>query len=698
MAATMNFFEHQKQAKSRTSLLVFLYIVAMVGTILAVHSVVAGVATGAGGEGMATYREAWFNPELLAIDFLVLFLIIGGVSLGKIVQLKQSGGDGIALSLGGTRISKGNADFAENRLLNIVEEMALAAGVRIPNVYVLRDEPSINAFAAGFTPDNSVVAVTRGALDYLNREELQGVIAHEFSHILHQDTALNLKLIGFLFGLEFMVVIGAILFRFAPSFGVVGSQSDDDNDNGNSALAIMLAMMGLGVALMVIGLIGNLFGNIIRMAISRQREFLADASAVQFTRNPHGIANALKKIGCPNIGSKVNGPKSVEAAHMFFGSIGFSGLFDSHPDLSERIRRIDPSFDGKFPEVVNKLDSAALQAEDTAQNTPFTNSFTGQLKISPDVADGPFSVADGAVQGYGGVPLADMATGFSSVPSVSLPVADNSTPKGMSDLLLGGVGQPQSQSLRYAGAILQAIPGYWRSCVADPLGAKALLCALFLSNDTRRRQKQWDFFVTRAPMALQAKTRELYSMVSQIPSTMVIPIVELTYPTLKSIGRPEYTSFRQLTSEMIRVGGGIDRLGFMVYAALIRDLDRVYGQGRRNQRYNKLVPVLRDAFVILMSHFAYAGSDDINEVRRAFTLGCSQMRVNANLLSAETCSHDSMVRAIQLLDQTTDELRRQMLEAFFQCIAADGYITEKEWELIRTVSAYFDCPMPSLAS
>lgn len=696
MAATMNFFEHQKQAKSRTALLVALYIVAMIATIFAVHSVVAGFAAGAGGEGMSDYREAWLNPQLLLIDSLVLFLVIGGVSIGKIFQLKQGGGDGVALSLGGTRINKGNADFAERRLMNIVEEMAIASGVRIPNVYVLREEPSINAFAAGFTPNSSVVAVTRGALDYLNREELQGVIAHEFSHILHQDTALNLKLIGFLFGLEFMVLIGLFFFRIGPAF-LNGERRSSGKEN--SGASVGLALMAFGVALMLIGLIGQLFSNIIRMAISRQREFLADASAVQFTRNPMGIASALKKIGCPNIGSKIHNSGSAEASHMFFGSVGFSGLFNSHPDLSERIRRIDPSFDGTFPKEVTKLDPMTLQNEDTTSKKPatFADRLPEQLKHLHDISAGHVPGAAGTAAGtiLAGSVLPDMAAGFSAAPPSGAPAIEAASPEAVAESLLGEIGQPEVKSLRYAEALLEAIPGYWRSCAAEPLGAEAIVCALFLSEDDQRRQKQWDYFITHAPTALQAKTHQLYGLTAQIPSTMVIPIVELTYPTLKSIGRREYLSFRQLADGMIRAGGGINPFGFMVYAALVRDLDHAFGVSRRNHRYSHMVHALREPFVTLMSHFAYAGSDDIDEVRRAFSLGCSAIGINADLLSAEACTHANLMKSIQILDETTDELRQRFLNAFFRCIAADGYITEREGELIRIVSAYFECPMPS---
>ncbi len=239
-----------------------------------------------------------------------------------------------------------STDPDERRLLNVVEEMAIASGLPVPPVYLLENEPGINAFAAGHTPGDAVIAVTSGTLRRLSRDELQGVIGHEFSHILNGDMRLNIRLMGVLFGILVIGIVGWIIFR--SSFGSPTRCPDDDDDRkGFNPIPL------IGLALYVIGYVGVFFGNLIKAAVSRQREFLADASAVQFTRNPDGLAGALKKIGALAEGSQIQDPHAEEASHLFFGkAVGgldhFFGLLASHPPLVERIRRIDPSFTGDF--------------------------------------------------------------------------------------------------------------------------------------------------------------------------------------------------------------------------------------------------------------------------------------------------------------------------------------------------------------
>ncbi|MBR4102691.1 MAG: M48 family metallopeptidase, partial [Thermoguttaceae bacterium] len=353
----MNFFERQEQARGRTKLLVFLFCCALFATFAAGLALVAWFAalgTETAATGGAT-TEALFvrylaEPSLVAGVAVVVFLLIGGGSIFKIGELKSLGADGVAEALGGTRITRAATDGAERRLYNVVEEMAIASGVPVPSVYVMREEKAINACAIGGDPESSAVAVTDGALRSLTRDELQGVVAHEFGHLLNGDVKMNMRLIGVLFGLQMLSLIGIGIFR-STLWISFGSSSDDRKGAGGAVFAIWLFALGL----IVIGSIGVFFSNVIRAAISRQREFLADASAAQFTRNPAGLAGALKKIGALAGGSRVNAARSAEMAHLFFGSV-FSGgfmesLFRTHPDLTERIRRLEPTFDGRFPKV-----------------------------------------------------------------------------------------------------------------------------------------------------------------------------------------------------------------------------------------------------------------------------------------------------------------------------------------------------------
>jgi Zn-dependent protease with chaperone function len=234
-------------------------------------------------------------------------------------------------------------------LLNVVEEMALASGTPTPPVYLMDREDGINAFAAGFSPNDAVIGVTRGTATRLDRDELQGVIAHEFSHILNGDMRLNLRLMGLLHGILIIGMLGYFILRM--SFFSQGRRRSRDGKDG-----VPIVVIGAGLA--VIGFAGTFFGNLIKAAVSRQREFLADASAVQFTRHPDGIAGALKKIGGFAQGSSIENPNAPIASHMFFGraTSGFNAMFATHPPLAERIRRVDPSWDGEFPENVGRAD------------------------------------------------------------------------------------------------------------------------------------------------------------------------------------------------------------------------------------------------------------------------------------------------------------------------------------------------------
>src|SRR5262245_37625861 len=333
-----DFFEQQDSARRRTFRLVAYFLLAILCLIALVYGLLL-VAFGLAGEDGPL---SWWQPELLLFAAAGVGLVVGGASAFKVAQL-ASGGQAVALMMGGREVPRTTRDARERRLLNVVEEMAIAAGVPVPPVYIL-EEPGINAFAAGYAPGDAVVAVSEGCLRYLTRDELQGVVAHEFSHILNGDMRLNICLIGLIFGIMALTLVGRILML--SSGGRRSSSNRRDSGGG-------LVLVGLG--LFILGLVGAFFGRLIQAAVSRQREYLADASAVQFTRNPDGIAGALKKIGGLKEGSSISNPEAAEVAHMFFASAflggGLGGLLATHPPLLDRIRRLDPQFDGTFPAV-----------------------------------------------------------------------------------------------------------------------------------------------------------------------------------------------------------------------------------------------------------------------------------------------------------------------------------------------------------
>jgi len=345
----MDFYQQQELARKSSRRLVWLYALAVVCIAVSVHCVVCalvafGLAEETEGYGMA-FTECLLNPMIAVWTLGGVAAMIVLTSLFKIHQL-SSGGAAVAVSMGGREVSPQTQDFKEKRLLNVVEEMAISSGVTMPRVYVLQNERGMNAFAAGFSTKDAAVAVTRGLLDTLNREELQAVIAHEFSHILNGDMRLNIRLIGTLHGIFALTIFGMLLWQAARIMSMTRGRSRKKDENGT--MAIVVGLFVLGLLIWLIGHIGYFFGRLIQSSVSRQREYLADASAVQFTRNPMGLANALKLIGAE--GSRLETPKTVEMEHMLFAS-GLKSMFATHPPLIDRIKFWDGAFNGDFTEA-----------------------------------------------------------------------------------------------------------------------------------------------------------------------------------------------------------------------------------------------------------------------------------------------------------------------------------------------------------
>ncbi len=339
----MDFFQQQDAARRNTSYLVAVFILAVLVIIVLLYAVIGLFITYLTLEGGGDPAEVLLNPALL-LGVPVGVIAIVGLGTGyKVVQLAATGGGGVASSLGGRLLPPDATDPVERKILNVVEEMSIASGVPVPDVYLLDRDASINAFAAGWRSDAAVVGVTRGAVERLTRDELQGVMAHEFSHVLNGDMRLNLRLIGIVHGILVIGLIGYYIMRVTGRGAVYRSSNRRNNAGGQ------LAMLALGAAIFVIGYAGMFAARLIKAAVSRQREYLADASAVQFTRNPDGIAGALSKIGGASEGSRLASPNVEQASHLLFAQgLSLSSLLATHPPLRERIRRLQPSWDGNY--------------------------------------------------------------------------------------------------------------------------------------------------------------------------------------------------------------------------------------------------------------------------------------------------------------------------------------------------------------
>lgn len=371
-----NFFSQQDLARRNTRLLVLLFSIA-VALLILLTNVLVLASFGLVNPAQPVTADIWQQlpwPMVVAISATVVLAVAGAI-LYKWQQLQQ-GGKVVAIALGGQLVAPDTADATERRLLNVVEEMALAANTPVPPVYLL-PEQSINAFAAGYSPADAVIGVTQGCARLLSRDELQGVIAHEFSHILNGDMRMNIRLIAILNGILFLGHIGYYLLRGSSNSSLVRRRSSNNKNGGG------IVVLGLG--LVVIGYLGSFFGNLIKAAVSRQREFLADASAVQFTRNPRGIAGALKVIGSHSSHSNIASPNADENSHLFFGEAisRWASVFATHPPLATRIKRLEPHWNGKFPtaRTAQVIDSDRAQ-KTSAKAVPTDNTTSATDKDS----------------------------------------------------------------------------------------------------------------------------------------------------------------------------------------------------------------------------------------------------------------------------------------------------------------------------
>jgi Zn-dependent protease with chaperone function len=653
----MDFFDRQNYARRQTARLLVMFALAVVVIILAVYLVVALLAGhAAAGRSFEQAAPTLWNPLLFAWVALGTIAVIGLSSLYKISEL-SAGGETIASMLGGRPINPQTQNLAERRLLNVVEEMALASGVPVPPVYVLEHEPGINAFAAGHQPGDAVVAVSAGCLKYLTREELQGVLGHEFSHILNGDMRLNLRLIGIVYGILVLAVIGYYVMRSA---GFISS-GNSRRDQGGAALAAFL----LGLTLVVFGALGVFLGKLIKSAVSRQREFLADASSVQFTRNPGGLAGALKKIGGLTEGSRIRDVHAEEISHMFFGD-AFAGswfnLFATHPPLAERIRLLEPDFDGRFPEV----QPVAIGAKGVGEPSQLSEALAAERQSPP-----------GLPLGGGAATVASMALDSGNV--------------------VRRIGAPQTEHLRHAGEMVDRVPQSLLDAAREPFLAQAVIYLLLLSRDDKATwTRQAQLLQTQLEQPLYQQMQQLAAAILDLPTAARLPLVDLTIPALKKCSSTQYVQFRQVVEALVAADGRIDLFEFCLRTVLLGYLDVHFGLKKRPPiRYRSVAAVAQPAAVVL-SLLAYVGQQEPADVERAFRCGAEKLLGEAAIVPRPQCTLQALDGALAELAQAAPEVKRAVIAAVTAAIAADGKVTIEESELLRAIAAALACPIPPI--
>ena len=627
----MNFFTAQDQARQATRWLVVVYVASTILIVAGVTIVVAFALTGFGVQP---------DASILGIAALATLALIVGSTLFKTAALSGGGGK-VAQQMGGTLVPSNTTDLLRQRLRNVVEEMSIASGVPVPEIYVLEEEAGINAFAAGFNTGDAAVAVTRGTLETLNREELQGVIAHEFSHILNGDMRLNIRMMGVLFGIMVVGLIGRTILRGTYRSGF------SSRKRGDGAAGIMM----VGVGLTILGWIGVFFSRLIKAAVSRQREFLADASAVQFTRQTDGIANALKKIGGYSRHSYVQATDPEEVSHMLFatGIPKLASMFATHPPLTERIQALDPSFrESDYPRVQPGPISDAVHTE--------------------------------AAAGFAGAAAAE-----------SDAIIDDS--------IAASIGNPTPAHLELARNLHRSIPTALFEAAHSSNGAYLLTIALMIDDDHAERQ----FTVIDSQLGDERgeQVRSYYEQVRVIGLGYRLPLLEISFPALKQRPAQSLQFLVDLMRKLIEMDGEIDLREFCYARIIARHLEQASAPAAAAKQNRASKKAARLAAVDLLRIVAHQGNDDPDAEELAFRAGASLFGDWAGDIEVAPGDKQSVARldaALDVLARINAAGRQSLVEAVTRTIGHDGRLTLREAELLRAICASLDCPLPPIIS
>lgn len=641
----MNFFDAQDNARRVTRRLVGVYLLATIVIVAGISLIV----------GFAFWNMSYPRVPLTAVGLfrnqggamlvtaVLATLLIVGATLYKTAVLSAGGGR-VARDLGGTLVAPDVTDPLRRRLRNVIEEMAIASGVPVPEIYVLESESGINAFAAGYSPGDAAIAVTRGTLDLLDRNELQGVIAHEFSHILNGDMRLNIRLMGVLFGIMVLGLLGRLILRG----GYHGRIMSSSRDKG----APVVLVIGLGMA--VLGYTGVFLARLIKASVSRQREYLADASAVQFTRQTEGIANALKKIGGYHRGSLITEADPEEVGHMLFGSgAKLRGAFATHPPLLERIRALDPNFEPSQYPIIDPRERNVPEREDAR-----------------GIAD------DGVSRAF-----AESGRRF------------------LAEDIATSVGSPEDEHVIYAAGIRRSIPTDLYDAAHSPELAFLLAVALILHRDGAVLDRQLVICNERLGDERTRIIRRLHESLLAVGPEFSLPLLEIAFPALKNRPEPHLVFLIELCSRLIDVDGRIDLYEFCFLRILTVNIRQASDPAGSTRRRRAPKTAIRDAAINLLRLLADYGHDDASQKQAAFAAGIATLPAWALSYPYEGAGRASIPLLNHSLDllTTLNEAGRGMLVRAVSAVAgADQAITMREAALVRAVCATLELPLPPI--
>ena len=631
----MNFFRAQDEARANTTKLVVLFVLAVLSLIVLVNLFII-LTLGLMDMDVLATGDIW-----RMMDWRLFSMVGAGVTvvvlLGTVFKLVQLSGGGhtVAEMLGGRLVPTDTYDYHEKRLINVVTEMAIASGTPVPPVYVMDNENGINAFAAGYMQKDAVIAVTRGTLEMLTRDELQGVIAHEFSHVFNGDMRLNIRLIGILNGILVIGRIGYIIMR-----GSTGSRRSRERG------ALPLIFVGLG--LMIIGYVGTFFGNLIKSAVSRQREYLADASAVQFTRNPEGIAGALKKIGGNAYGGRVLSPAADEISHAFFaGAVShfMEFMMATHPPLEDRIRTVQPSWDGEF---IKPQKIAAPVTEERERPPPIDQQT-----------------------------LFTLATVLAAQESIET------------------IGHPDKRHFDFARQMLTMLPDELLDAAHETYSARAVVYFLLLSEQDDVRQRQLDHLLHHADDGVAGVTLRLSNFQQQMRIEYRLSLLNITLSPLQQMTRAQYDQFSMNMDALIKADDKMELFEWAIQKIITHTLDARFDDSAAERPVYKSCAAVEDDCRLLLSTLWYAGKNP-DEAREAFDEVVVSLGIPAGLLTRQAIRLESLNGALDRLNLLYPLKKPELLKACAAVISLDGVVRPIESELFRAVAAILDCPMPPI--
>ncbi len=638
----MNFFAAQDQARRSTRRLIFAYVIATIVIVLGVTALVGFALFGSSQSGHSA-TSAEIVPVLLGTAIVTTLFLLGS-SVYK-TSVLSAGGGRVATDMGGTLVPTDVQDPLRRRLRNVVEEMAIASGVPVPEIYVLEAEQGINAFAAGFSPSDAAIAVTRGTLELLDRDELQGVIAHEFSHILNGDMKLNIRLMGVLFGIMALGLIGRMIVRGGYHSSILSSR------RGRSDSKLML----VGIGLVVLGSVGVFFARIIKAGVSRQREYLADASAVQFMRQTEGIAGALKKIGGYSEGSMITAADPEEVSHMLFGTGSkFAGMFATHPPLVERIQALDPDFkESDFPHVDPQ-----------------------RRRIAPDTGAREAAFAD------------DARKAFTSKATIML-----------AESIAESVGQPGSQHMEFARNLRRSIPELLYDAAHSSDFAYLLTISLVLDRSGKVIDRQFTLLKEQLGEERTGLVRRYYDALSRTSAEFRLPLLEIAFPALKLRPAQELAYLISLTSRLIEVDGEIELYEFCFHRTILNNLGRAIDPTARRTVVRSRRGDLRTATINLLRILADYGHDSDSGREAAFKAGIATLGSWAHEAEYESDRKNTIStlnNSLDILLGLNNKGQELLLRAISATAAHDGTLSVTEAELIRAVCATLAYPLPPI--